>query len=77
MDETIGRSCTQSSGRLGQTAPLPIAHRRPKAIFVGWFSFEGFGRPFEAWAIQNGTHATQGRCFTFRGALRKARKASR
>lgn len=46
-----------------------------KVTHCGWFAFEGLGRPFEAWTVQNGGWRSHGRAFTYRGALRKARRA--
>lgn len=40
-------------------------------IRVGWFAFEGFGRPFEGWRERR----CIGRAFTRRGARRKAARA--
>lgn len=46
-----------------------------KVIRVGWFAFEGFGRPWEAWQQVRGLHwRVVGRAFTLRGAQRKARR---
>jgi hypothetical protein len=42
----------------------------------GWFGFEGFGRPWESWVgTAEGGWLSLGRCFTRRGALRRADKA--
>lgn len=48
-----------------------------KVTFCGWFAFEGFGRPFEAWSYREG-HGWQahGRAFTYRGARRKAKRGA-
>jgi hypothetical protein len=43
----------------------------------GWFGFEGFGRPFEAWVQINGPYegwTSLGRAFTWMGARKRARK---
>lgn len=43
-------------------------------IRVGWFGFEGFGRPYEGWVKPDGhdRFLSVGRTFTRRGAAAKA-----
>lgn len=45
-----------------------------KVTRCGWFAFEGFGRPFEAWTNAGGW-MSHGRAFTYQGAKRKAKRA--
>lgn len=68
------------------SSPLTMNFRPGwKVIGVGWWSFEGFGRPFEAWLYfgpprgyipENGTYPSSwrslGRAFTRKGARRRA-----
>lgn len=46
-----------------------------KVTHCGWFAFEGFGRPFEAWTNQQGGWRSHGRALTYRRARRKAKTA--
>lgn len=44
-----------------------------RVIRVGWFAFEGFGRPYEGWKQhEDGRWQVAGRAFTRRGAERRA-----
>jgi hypothetical protein len=47
-----------------------------KATRHGWFGFEGFGRPWESWVSNGYWWRSLGRCFTRRGAERRARRYS-
>lgn len=58
-------------------AAADAGNRQPQVMRCGWFGFEGFGRPYEGWAPRPGVYqgsATAGRAFTYKRALRKARK---
>lgn len=51
----------------------PVIHEPSvKVIRVGWFAFEGFGRPWEGSVQRGGGWLCKGRAFTRRGAQWKA-----